>query len=136
MIISDLRISTFVSFKEIIAWERARELAMAIYQHSREGSFRKDFRFRDQICAAEGSVADKIAEGFERDGGKEFVQFLAMAKGSLGEVRSQLCQAFDRGYLSEDRFHILEAERLEIAKLIAGLMNYLRRCEVKGIKYT
>ena len=76
-----------------------------------------------------------ITEGFERGGDKEFIQFLSTAKGSAGEVRSQLCVALDQGYLSEPQFQSLQQLSVEVGKLIAGLMNYLRRSEMRGSKF-
>ncbi len=76
-----------------------------------------------------------IAEGFERDGNREFLQFLAVAKGSSGEVRAQLYVAFDRGYINKNTFEALSAISIEIGSLIGGLMNYLREADIKGKKF-
>ncbi len=67
-------------------------------------SFFKDFGLRDQINRASGSIMDNIAEGFERGGRKEFIQFLSYAKGSSGEVKSQLYRALDRDTLMKKHF--------------------------------
>ncbi len=96
--------SSIQRFEEIEAWQKARELARAIYACSAEGGFTKDFVLRDQIRRAAVSVVSNIAEGFERDGKGEFVQFLSMAKGSTGEIVTQLYIAMDQGYISEKRF--------------------------------
>jgi four helix bundle protein len=76
-----------------------------------------------------------IAEGYDRSGTKEFVQFLATAKGSAGEVRCQLYIALDQGYIDEDEFAELVSTALETQSLIGGLMNYLRRSGYKGNKF-
>ncbi len=76
-----------------------------------------------------------IAEGYERSGTGEFTQFLAIAKGSAGEVRSQLYIAFDQGYLNREEFSRLSISASDTAKIIAGLMSYLRKAGVKGTKY-
>ena len=76
-----------------------------------------------------------IAEGFERSGTGEFIQFLAIAKGSAGEMRSQLYIAFDQGYLDREEFARLSISASDMAKIIAGLMSYLRKSGVKGTKY-
>ncbi len=76
-----------------------------------------------------------IAEGFERSGTGEFTQFLAIAKGSAGEVRSQLYIALDQGYLSREEFARLSSSANDTAKIIAGLMSYLRKAGIKGTKY-
>ena len=77
---------TFRHFDDIEAWQRARELTKVVYQLSGRGQFAKDFGLRDQIRRATVSIMANIAEGFERDGTGEFIQFLAIAKGSAAEV--------------------------------------------------
>jgi four helix bundle protein len=76
-----------------------------------------------------------IAEGFERDGDKEFANFLSLAKGSLGELRSQLYIAFDRGYIGRTEFDSLYAKTVDNSRRIAAMISYLRRSAVKGIKF-
>lgn len=76
-----------------------------------------------------------IAEGFERSGTIEFIQFLAIAKGSAGELRSQLYIALDQSYLNREDFARLSSSASDTAKIIAGLMSYLRKAGVKGTKY-
>ncbi len=77
-------------FEDLEAWKIARELTKQIYRVSGNASFAKDFGLKNQICRASVSIMSNVAEGFERDGDKEFVNFLSIAKGSAGEVRSQL----------------------------------------------
>ncbi len=76
-----------------------------------------------------------LPKGFERGGDQEFLQFLAIAKGSCGEVRAQLYVAFDQGYLSPGEFDVLAAVATDVSKLIAGLMRYIRQSAFKGSKY-
>lgn len=126
---------TFQCFEEIEAWQKARQLTNEIYKTSTDGAFSKDFGLRNQIRRAAVSVMANIAEGFERDGKGEFVQFLAIAKGSIGELQSHLYVALDQGYIAQEEFDRLRALTMENMRLIAGLMNYLRRSGFKGIKY-
>ncbi|HEY9007905.1 four helix bundle protein [Ohtaekwangia sp.] len=123
------------SFEEIEAWQKARVLADRIYALSLKGSFYTDYKLRDQITGASGSIMDNIAEGFERNGNREFVQFLSIAKGSAGEVRSQLYRAFDRHHISPEIFQELKEQVLLITKLISGLITYLNQSTYKGTKY-
>ncbi len=127
--------ATFQRFEDIETWQRARELTREIYTSSNKGPFSKDFGLRDQVRRASVSIMSNIAEGFERGGTKEFVQFLSVAKGSSGELRSQLYVALDQGYLKEDVFDWLFTTALEISQMISGLINYLRKSKMKGTKY-
>lgn len=127
--------ATIERFEQLDVWQKARELSRAIYQHSSNASFSKDFSLRDQINRSAGSVMDNIAEGFEREGKKEFIQFLSYSKSSAAEVRSQLYRAFDRGHLNEAEFQNLLQQSESIGKMIGGFMNYLKRTEIKGLKY-
>ena len=127
--------STFKSFEEINAWQKARELTRRVYRITDEGRFARDFGLRDQIRRACISTMSNIAEGYERGGTKEFVQFLSVAKGSVGEVRSQLYVALDQAYISQETFEHLSAEAIEISRMLSGLMKYLRKAGMKGSKY-
>ena len=76
-----------------------------------------------------------VAEGFERDGDKEFVNFLSIAKGSAGETRSLLYVALDQGYVSEGEFEELSSQLVECSRVISGLLSYLRSSDLKGLKF-
>lgn len=93
--------ATFRQFEDILAWQKARELVARLYQVSRAGEFSRDFALREQMRRASLSIPSNIAEGFERGGRKEFILFLGHAKGSCGEVRSQLYHALDLAYSDE-----------------------------------
>lgn len=94
-------------FEDLEAWKIAREVTREIYTVTRKGEFARDFGLRDQICRSSVSIMSNVAEGFERDGDKEFVNFLSIAKGSAGETRSLLYVALDQNYISEHEFHSL-----------------------------
>jgi four helix bundle protein len=108
-------------FEDLIAWQKARELAKQIYQFTDVGKFSKDFGLRDQIRRASISVMSNIAEGFERGGRPEFHHFLVISKASCAEVRSQLYIAKDIGYLSESIFSELMNLATEVSRIIGGL---------------
>ena len=127
--------STFASFEEIEVWQKARQLTKEVYQVSGKGPFSRDFGLRDQIRRACVSIMSNIAEGYERGGTKEFLQFLSIAKGSAGEVRSQLYIAFDQDYLTKSVFEELSSHAREISRMVTGLMSYLRNSGLKGTKY-
>ena len=127
--------ATFKRFEEIESWKRARKLTNRIYEVTKQGEFARDFALKDQVRRACVSIMSNIAEGHDRSGTGEFVQFLATAKGSAAEVRCQLYIAFDQGYITENEFTELGRTALENQSLIGGLMNYLRRSGYKGNKY-
>lgn len=127
--------ATIQKFEDIEAWQKARELTRAIYACSGAGQFARDFGLRDQVRRAAVSIMSNIAEGFERSGSAEFSQFLAIAKGSAGEVEAQLYVALDQGYINKEQFDSIRALVSSTKKLIAGFMNYLKQSNLKGQKY-
>ena len=127
--------ATVKSFEELEVWKRARVLGQKIFELSHEEPFNHDYSLKNQINSSIGSVVDNIAEGFERGGKNEFIQFLSYSKGSAGEVRYQLYRAFDRKYISSNHFADTKDEILAISKMTMSLINYLQRSEYKGVKY-
>ena len=127
--------ATFKKFEDIEVWRKARELTKRIYRLSQTGSFARDFALRDQIRRASVSIISNIAEGHDRSGTGEFIQFLATAKGSAAEVKRQLYVALDQNYVDDSSFRDLSDLATEIGNMIGGLMNYLRRSGIKGTKY-
>lgn len=125
----------FTSFEDIDAWQKARALTRCIYRISGQGEFARDFGLKDQIRRASTSIMSNIAEGFERGGNKEFVQFLATAKGSGGEVRSLLYVALDAEFIAQETFDDLHAKVTEVSRMLGGLMKYLANSELRGTKF-
>jgi len=127
--------ATIQNFEDLEIWQIARRLANTVFNFTLKEPFSKDFRFRDQIKAAAGSVMDNIAEGFERSSRLEFVNFLSIAKGSAGEVRSQLHRALDQNYISEkEASELMDAYKILSSK-IAGFIKYLNVSDYKGQKF-
>ena len=122
-------------FEDLVIWQQARRLSKEVYEITRLGDFRYDSRFVQQIRAAVGSIMDNIAEGFERDGNKEFVQFLYIAKGSCGEVRSQIYRAFDAGFINEETFTRMLNETLSLHKGIVNIIKSLKSSAITCTKY-
>ena len=127
--------ATFNRFEDIIAWQKARVLCKIINGYTQKELFSKDFRLVGQIKGSSGSAMDNIAEGFERGGNKEFIQFLAISKGSAGETRSQLYRALDNSYISNEEFQKAYDLANEVGKLIGGLISHLKSSDLKGNKY-
>jgi len=117
--------SKFKEFEEIKAWQLARKLASSIYLLKND-RYSKDFGFKDQMQRSAVSVMANIAEGFERFSNKEFAQFLNIAKGSAGELRSHLYVAVDKGYITEQEFDKLKESCETVSKHIWKLMKYIR----------
>ena len=118
-------------FEDIESWKLAREVTKLIYEISSNG----DFALVNQIRRASISILSNIAEGFERGGNKEFLQFLAIAKGSCGEVRAQLYVALDQNYIDEKKFVSITDKLIETNRMISGLMKYLQQSDFKGSKF-
>ncbi len=118
--------ATIDRYEDIEAWQMARELTKRIYAVTNDGQWNRDFGLRDQIRRAAVSIMSNIAEGFERGGRTEFARFLAIAKGSAGEVRCQLYVALDVGYIDQAVFDGLVALTERTSGKIAGFSNYLK----------
>ena len=123
------------NFEDLKIWQEARELSKEIYAISHLPEFNKDYRFVGQITSAAGSIMDNIAEGFERDGNKEFLQFLSIAKGSCGEVRSQLYRAYDVNYINEETLNALVHQTKKLSSNIYFFTQSIKSSEIKGVKY-
>ena len=122
-------------FEDLEIWQEARSLSKVIFEITRKDPFCNDYKFRDQIRTSSGSVMDNIAEGFERNGNKELLQFLSIAKGSCGECRSQSHRAFDFKYLNQDELEDLIRETTILSKKTASFIFYLKKSDFKDPKY-
>jgi len=121
-------------FEDLDVWKNSRELCKKVRKMINETGLSKDFALKDQIQRSSGSVMDNIAEGFERDGNKEFINFLYIAKGSLGETRSQIFRAYDSGYLDEKSLNSFIDDCLNLSGKLKNFINYLSSSDYKGIK--
>ncbi len=121
-------------FEDIEGWQRARQLTKAIYAITSKGKFARDFGLRDQIQRAAVSVMSNIAEGFDRGGNRELIQFLYIAKGSAAEVQAQLYVALDTQYISQEQFNQLYDLAGDTSRLLGGFIRYLKNAEAKGRK--
>ena len=127
--------STIKRFEEIISWKEARVLNRVIRELIREKRFQRNFGLVSQIERSAGSIMDNIAEGFERGGNREFIQFLYISKGSCGELRSQIYIALDDGYINNEEFNLITNYCIKISNLIFKLIEYLKKSELKGQKF-
>lgn len=127
--------ATIKRFEDLIAWQKARLLCQKVRDLTKKADFSKDFKLVNQCRSSSGSIMDNIAEGFERDGNKEFLQFLSIAKGSAGELRSQIYRSFDYEYISKIEFEDVLKDTEEVSIIIKGLITSIQSSELKGIKY-
>ena len=123
------------NFEDLAIYQKSCELAKQVYDITRKGEFKSDYRFVQQIKAAAGSVSDNIAEGFERQGNKEFINFLYIAKGSCGEVRSQVTRAHNVGFIDDNTFSQMFFDCKKLSAGILNMINSLKRSTVTGTRY-
>lgn len=127
--------ATIQRFEDLEIWQKGRTLCKQIFEFIRRDSFSKDYKLVNQINSSSGSAMDNIAEGFERGGRNEFIQFLSIAKGSAGEVKSQLYRASDRNYITKSEFESAYELADSICKGCNGMISYLNKSNYKGEKF-
>ncbi len=122
-------------FEDLEVWKLARVLTNRIYAVSTDGRFSKDFDLKSQIRRAAVSVMSNIAEGYERGGNQEFIQFLSISKGSCGEVRCQLYVVRDQGYITAEECDRLIDAFKKLSIMLNNFMESLKASPYKGAKY-
>ena len=123
------------TFEDLAIFLKARELSKQVYQITRQEEFKYDSRFVQQIRASAGSVMDNIAEGYERQGNKEFKNFLYIAKGSCGELRSQVMRAHDVNFITDETYNQMYADCKKLSIAIANFIKTIKDSEFKGTRY-
>ncbi|MGB0933064.1 MAG: four helix bundle protein [Lishizhenia sp.] len=121
--------------EDIQIWKDARILCQQVWKYINYPEFKKSFALVNQIDRSSGSVMDNVAEGFERSGKREFIQFLSIAKGSCGETKSQLIRALDRSLISQLEFETSYKLCQNILKQLQSFIGYLKKQENKGYKF-
>jgi len=119
--------ATVRRFEDLKCWQKARELANAIYDLTEQSHFARDYKLRDQIRDAAGSVMHNIAEGFDAGYNVEFIRFLKLARRSASEVQSQLYLALDRKYITQEELDRAYNLATQVKQLINALITYLRK---------
>lgn len=109
-------------FEDLISWQKAEKLTINIYNHFRSC---RDFSFKNQVERAAVSIMNNIAEGFERNTNKDMKNFMYIAKGSCGEVRSMLNLALRFKYITKEEFNTDYGLSIEISKLLSGFIKTL-----------
>ncbi|AWH84345.1 four helix bundle protein [Flavobacterium album] len=123
-------------FEDLKVWQLSREICRDIWHLFEMTPLGRDFELRNQMNRSSGSIMDNISEGFERNGTREFIQFLSISKGSCGELRSQLYRALDRKHISQEQFDMIVVKTDSESKLIGSFMSYLNSANYKGSKFT
>lgn len=113
------------AFEDLKVWQKARVLTQWIYTLTKSGPLSADFGLKDQLQRASVSVMANIAEGFERSSTREYRQFLNIAKGSCGEVRSLLYIVKDNGYYSEQAIQKVQNEAIQVSRMLSALIKSL-----------
>ena len=116
-------------FKDLIVWQKAKDLAIKVYEVSEEGDLNRDFGLRDQARRSAVSIASNLAEGDERDTDRESVRFFYIAKGSLAELRTQMEIAYEIGYLKKQFYESIETECITLGKMIGALIKKRKAVE-------
>ena len=118
------------SFEDLLVWQKGLKLVKQIYFITKDDKLSKDFSWRDQLRGAALSIPSNIAEGYERASRKEYLNFLNIAKGSAGEVRSLLRVALEIGYLEEPQYNELQEMTLEISRYLSNQITSLKKLAV------
>lgn len=118
---------TIKNFEDLDAWKEARKLTCLIYSLTRKYGFSKDFGLREQIQRAAVSCMSNVAEGFDADTDRQFIQFLGYAKRSASEVQSLLYAALDNKYIDKEEFGVSYSCAVSVRKLCFGFMKYLKK---------
>jgi four helix bundle protein len=124
--------ATIERFEDIESWKIARQLCRKINDFINAGRFQRNYSLINQVRASSGSIMDNIAEGFERGTKAEFIMFLGYAKGSCGELRSQLYRTLDFHFLSQVEFEELLIMTESISRLLQKFIGYLQKTTVAG----
>lgn len=128
--------ATITRFEDLEIWQLSRTLNKEIYPFLQHLIELKNYELYKQLDRSTGSIMDTIAEGFERNGNREFIQFPAISKASAGEVRSQLFRALDRNLTDADKFEKFQTDCLLIGNKIGKFITYLNNSGIKGKKFT
>ena len=127
--------ATIQKFEDLEIWKKARLLSQKIYPLTFTKPIAEDFRYKDQVRGAVGSIMDNIAEGFERGSKLEFINSLGIAKGEVGELKSQLYRGLDNQYFKTSLFAELYSLADDLTKMITSFISYLNKASIKGQKF-
>ena len=124
-----------LKFEDLEIWQQARVICNNVEFLFNETKLGQRYSLMNQMDRSSGSIMDNIAEGFERNGNREFINFLSYAKGSCGELKSQCFRALDKELITYEQCNNLNEKIDECKNRIGAMMNYLNNCEIKGLKF-
>lgn len=128
--------ATIKRFEDMEIWQFSAQLDVEVFRLVTDNEIlSRDFKLKGQMLGSSGSIMDNIAEGFERGGNREFIQFLSFSKGSAGELRSQIRRCYNRGHISEEMRNQFIFKCEKISEQLSNFMKYLNRSEYKGHKF-
>lgn len=127
--------ATYKNFEDLKVWQNARDLNRLLFQILRTKNNIELGFLKNHILKTAGSIMDNIAEGFERGGNKELIQFLYISKGSAGELRSQIYRAVDNELIENQIAQSLFEKLLSISSQLSLFIQYLKKSELKGDKF-
>lgn len=122
-------------FEDLEIWNKAREICIDLELLFENTNLGKRYSLKDQMDRSSGSIMDNIAEGFERNGNREFINFLSFSKGSCGELKSQLYRSLDKKLISKVEFDSISAKVELVKNKIGAFMKYLNSSDIKGLKF-
>lgn len=123
------------TFEDLNVWKLSRQLNIEMFRILARKDDKEYGFLINHLFKTSGSIMDNIAEGFERGGNKEFINFLSYSKGSAGELRSQFYRALDVEVLNKDEFNSLQSQTIEISKQLSLFIKYLKNSDYKGSKF-
>lgn len=127
--------ATIQRFEDLEIWKKSRILSDKVYPLTLRDPIADDFRMKDQMRGSVGSIMDNIAEGFERGSKFEFINSLTIAKGEIGELKSQFYRCLDNNYIAQQMFDELYNLADELTKVITSFISYLNKSKIRGQKF-
>lgn len=129
------KMANYKNFEDLEIWQLSRKLHNKLFSLLSTSTDHKNGFLINHVYKTSGSIMDNIAEGFERGGNKELIQFLFISKGSAGELRSQIYRVFDQGLINEEQLSVIRKELVTISCQLTSFISYLKQSEFKGHKF-
>ncbi|KKP52904.1 MAG: S23 ribosomal protein, nonfunctional [Candidatus Roizmanbacteria bacterium GW2011_GWA2_33_33] len=119
-------------FEDLAIWKESLTITRNIYDLLAKKEFNLEFELKNQIKRATISISSNIVEGFEKNNNNEFIRFLKISKGSVGEVRSQIYISFEIKRITQNEFDYINEALISLSNKIRSLINYLENQRKQG----